>query len=102
MAVRVEIEAEAAAVEGRERCAGLDVHRSTIVVCATAPVGGGRLKKVWNEFPTISAGLVRLVEWLAELGVTHDRGSKPTGYFFWDFFHGPLATLPDRRACVMG
>jgi len=71
MAVRVEIEAEAAAVEGRERCAGLDVHRSTIVVCATAPVGGGRLKKVWNEFPTISAGLVRLVEWLAELGVTH-------------------------------
>jgi len=71
MAMRVEIEAEPAAVEGRERCAGLDVHRSTIVVCVTSPVGGGRLKKVWNEFPTTSAGLVRLAEWLAELEVSH-------------------------------
>lgn len=71
MAMSVEIEEVPSAAVGRERCAGLDVHRSTIAVCVTLPAGGGRLKKVWNEFRTISAGLAQLTAWLAEQGVTH-------------------------------
>jgi transposase len=55
----------------RERCSGLDVHRSIIVVCVTLLLGGGRLKKLWNEFATTAAGLARLAAWLKELEVTH-------------------------------
>ncbi len=71
MAMKVEVEEAPAAAVGRERCAGLDVHRSTIVGCATFPLGGGRLKKVWNEFATTAAGLARLTGWLQELAVSH-------------------------------
>jgi len=57
MAMKDEVEEAPAAAVGRERCAGLDVHRSTIVGCATFPLGGGRLKKVWNEFATTARRL---------------------------------------------
>jgi transposase len=71
MATKIEVEEAPAAPVGREHCAGLDVHRSTIVGCATFPLGGGRLKKVWNEFATTAAGLARLASWLKELAVSH-------------------------------
>ena len=71
MAIRVEIDDRPAAAVERQCCAGLDVHRSTVVVCVTLPMGGGRLKKVWNEFRTIAAGLAQLSAWLAEQGVSH-------------------------------
>ena len=71
MAIRVEIEEAPSAVVERERCAGLDVHRSTIVACVTLPAGAGRQTKIWNEFRTIAAGLAQLVAWLAEHAVTH-------------------------------
>lgn len=81
MAMRVEVEEAPAAVVGRERCAGLDVHRSTIVVCVTFPVGGGRLQKVWNQFPTVAAGLARLAAWLKEMAVSH-VGMEATGVYW--------------------
>jgi len=81
MAMRVEIEEAPSAVAVRQRCAGLDVHRSTIVACVTLPAGGGRLKKVWNEFRTTSAGLAQLVAWLAEQEVTH-VGMEATGVYW--------------------
>src|SRR5258706_15138660 len=65
----------------RERCAGLDVHRSTIVACATSPLGGGRLRKIWNEFATTAAGLSQLAAWLREQGVTH-VGMEATGVYW--------------------
>jgi transposase len=77
-------ENEAPAVE-RERCAGLDVHRSTIVMCATSPLGGGRLKKVWVEFASTAAGLARLAARLEELKVSH-VGMEATGVYWMPLY----------------
>src|ERR1700738_5204230 len=81
MTMVIEEEEAAALPAVRERCAGLDVHRSTIVACATFPLGGGRLKKMWNEFATTAAGLAHLAAWLKELGVTH-VGMEATGVYW--------------------
>jgi hypothetical protein len=55
-----------------ERCAGLDVHKKVIVVCALTPdVAGrdGRPKPVLERFGTMTDDLVALGRWLAERGV---------------------------------
>lgn len=63
------------------RCAGLDVHRSTIVACALLSEGGGRVRKLRGEFVTTRAGLERLLAWLQELAVTH-VGMESTGVYW--------------------
>jgi transposase len=93
MSMRIEEEGAPAAPVVRERCAGLDVHRSEIVVCATFPLGGGRLKKVWNEFATMAAGLAQLAAWLEELGVTY-VGMEATGVY-WT----PVYAALERAGC---
>jgi len=50
-----------------EVCAGLDVHRSVIVACVLRRDGKGKLVKERAEFPTVSAGLSKLVCWLRKL-----------------------------------
>ena len=55
-----------------ERCAGLDVHKKVIVVCALTPevVGrDGHPKPVLERFGTMTDELVALGRWLAERGV---------------------------------
>jgi transposase len=57
-----------------ERCAGLDVHKKTVVACVLRPRGGGRggaPVRVTQTFSTMTAGLERLGDWLAGQGVTH-------------------------------
>jgi transposase len=49
-----------------ERCAGLDVHRDTVVACAITP--GAREVRT---FGAVTGGLLELADWLAGLGVTH-------------------------------
>jgi transposase len=49
-----------------ERCAGLDVHKKTVVACARTPAGA-----VTRTFGTMTAELLELSDWLASLGVTH-------------------------------
>jgi len=93
MSVRIEEEEAPAAPVVRERCAGLDVHRSEIVVCATFPLGGGRLQKKWNEFATTAAGLAQLVAWLEELGVTY-AGMEATGVYWM-----PIYAALERAGC---
>jgi|SRR5579872_224833 len=88
MTIRVEVEEAPSAAVERQCCAGLDVHRSMIVVCVTLPAGGGRLKKVWNEFRTISAGLKQLAAWLSEHGVPH-VAMEATGVY-WMAVYGAL------------
>ena len=54
-----------------ERCAGLDVHKRTVVAAARWPGDdGGRAERV-RTFPTFTGGLCQLAAWLTELGVTH-------------------------------
>jgi transposase len=53
-----------------ERCAGLDVHRDTVMACVRFPgPGGGRAQEV-HEFGTTSAELLALRDWLSAQGVT--------------------------------
>ncbi|MDA1074322.1 MAG: hypothetical protein O3A63_06115 [Proteobacteria bacterium] len=49
-----------------DRCAGLDVHKKTVVASARTP-GTGRIRsKEIKTFATTVAGLVELNDWLVE------------------------------------
>ena len=48
-----------------ERCAGLDVHKSSVVACAMVPEG-----KQLRAFGTTTPKLEQLASWLRELGVS--------------------------------
>jgi transposase len=52
------------------RCAGLDVHRDTIVACARVAVGSDVQQHV-ETFSTMTSGLFALSDWLHGHGVTH-------------------------------
>src|ERR671933_800649 len=45
------------------RCAGLDVHKATVVACVRVARGGGAIREV-RSFATTTAGLIALSEWL--------------------------------------
>lgn len=53
-----------------ERCAGLDVHKKVIFVCAVIGTGRG-CQKFTAKFGTFPHELVQLRQWLVERGVTH-------------------------------
>ena len=48
-----------------DRCAGLDVHKNTVMAAVRKPDGVGGRSEVVREFSTFTADLVRLGEWLA-------------------------------------
>lgn len=52
------------------RCAGLDVHKDTVVACLRIH-SGGSIKREQKRFPTVTAGLLALSQWLEEGGATH-------------------------------
>ncbi len=52
------------------RCAGLDVHKKTVMACVRTPGEGGRRQQVVREFRTFTAELGKLREWLVAQGVT--------------------------------
>jgi len=64
-----------------ERCAGLDVHKKTVVVCANIPVG-----KEVETFGTMTRELLRMVDWLLARGVTH-VAMESTGIFWRPVFN---------------
>lgn len=52
-------------------CAGLDVHKKTVVACVLVPDPKGGVRKVTRTFATTLAGLEELARWLLGFGVTH-------------------------------
>ena len=52
------------------RCAGLDVHKDS-VVAAVRLVEAGTVRSEVRRFDTTTPGLLALGEWLAECGCTH-------------------------------
>src|SRR5262245_2760973 len=52
------------------RCAGLDVHKTTVVATVRIPEAGGR-RIVTETFGTMTPDLIALREWLQAYGVTH-------------------------------
>ncbi len=70
-----------------ERCAGLDVHKRTVVVCgAITPDAQDRRCKERRTFSTMTADLLRLRDWLKGLGVTH-VAMESTGSFWKPIFN---------------
>jgi transposase len=64
-----------------ERCAGIDVHKRTVVVCRlTRDAQGARLAET-QTFGTTTSELLRLSDWLADGGCTH-VGLESTGEFW--------------------
>jgi transposase len=53
-----------------ERCCGLDVHKKTVVACVLVTQPGGAVQRRVRTFGTMTADLLALSDWLAELGVT--------------------------------
>src|SRR5258707_13967665 len=64
-----------------ERCAGIDVHKRTVVVCRlTRDAQGARLAQT-QTFGTTTKELLRLSDWLAEGACTH-VGLESTGEYW--------------------
>ena len=80
------------------RCCGLDVHKKTVVACVLIPGPTSQPVKQVRTFETMTDQLLRLADWLAELGVTQ-VAMEATGVY-WK----PLVRheVPRVRAEVKG
>jgi transposase len=67
------------------RCAGLDVHKDS-VVAAVRLAGAGGAKVEVRRFDTTTPGLLALGEWLAEAGCTH-AVMEATGVYWKPVWH---------------
>lgn len=77
------------------RCAGLDVHKKTVVACRIVPGPDGRPLKEIRTFGTTTHELLRLSDWLAEAGITH-MAMESTGVYWkplWNLLEGAFALL---------
>jgi transposase len=54
-----------------ERCAGLDVHKKTVVACVLTPDGQGGWSQEIRTFGTMTVDLLALSDWLLACGCTH-------------------------------
>src|SRR5829696_4894218 len=65
-----------------DRCAGLDVHRDTVVATVRVPGSGRRQRAQHTQtFATTTAGITALGDWLAEHRVTR-AGMESTGVYW--------------------
>jgi transposase len=53
------------------RCAGLDVHKRTVVACRLTPGPGAEPAREVRTFGTTTRELLALADWLAEVDVSH-------------------------------
>ncbi len=68
-----------------QRCAGLDVHKDT-VVAAVRLAGGGAAETELRTFETTTPGLLSLSSWLAESACTH-VAMEATGVYWKPVWH---------------
>jgi transposase len=68
------------------RCAGLDVHKNNVVVCLRCCDRPGKVLEEIRTFPTMTADLLALADWLAEHGVTH-VAMESTGVYWKPVFN---------------
>ena len=68
------------------RCAGLDVHKKTVVAAIIVPDPNGCLHKETRSFGTMTADLLVLSDWLMENGVTH-VAMESTGEYWKPIFN---------------
>jgi transposase len=93
------------------RCAGLDVHKETVVACARV-VTGGRVETQVRTFGTTTAGLLELSDWLSAQDCTH-VAMESTGVYWKPVWHvladsfelvlanaGHVRNVPGRKSDV--
>jgi transposase len=68
-----------------ERCAGLDVHKQTVVACRRV-VAGAQVVRAVRSFPTTMRGLLALADWLREVGCTQ-VAMESTGVYWKPVWH---------------
>ena len=68
-----------------QRCAGLDVHKETVVACLRVAENGEVACDV-RSFPTTTAGLLDLSAWLSEQRCTH-VAMEATGVYWKPVWH---------------
>lgn len=67
------------------RCAGLDVHKDTVVACARI-MEDGKVEQHVETFGTMTSDLERLRDWLTSHGCTH-VAMESTGVFWKPVWH---------------
>jgi transposase len=67
------------------RCAGLDVHKQTVVACVRI-AGDGAPTQAVRTFPTTTSGLLALADWLDAQGV-EQVGMEATGVYWKPVWH---------------
>ena len=67
-------------------CAGLDVHKKTVVVAVSVPDPAGGWHKETRTFGTMTADLLALSDWLTSQGVTH-VAMESTGEYWKPVFN---------------
>jgi len=77
-----------------ERCAGLDVHKDTVVACVRSPGVGRRREETIVTFGTTTVQLLALRDWLIEMGVTL-VGMESTGVYWKPVYY----VLEDAIEC---
>ncbi len=96
-----------------ERCAGLDVHKKSVVVCAILPDAAGQRHKEHQTFSTMTPDLLRMRSWFTAQGVTH-VAMESTGVYWRPIFHvleghvevmvvnaGHIKAVPGRKTDVL-
>lgn len=67
-------------------CAGLDVHKDTVVACARIAPSDGPVTQEHETFDTTTPGLCALADWLTDRGITH-AVMEATGVYWKPVWH---------------
>lgn len=90
-----------------QRCAGLDIHKKTVVACVLLTASDGQVQKQIRTFSTMTADLLALADWLETLAVTH-IALESTGVYWHPVFnlleegHTILLVNPQHIKAVPG
>lgn len=68
------------------RCAGLDVHKQTVVACVRIARDSGPPAQEVRTFETTTSGLLQLCDWLESFGVDH-VAMEATGVYWKPVWH---------------
>jgi transposase len=77
------------------RCAGLDVHKRTVVACVRRLEADGRIGQEVRSYGTMTAEILSLADWLAACQVTH-VAMESTGVYW-----RPVSNLLETRFTVL-
>jgi transposase len=77
-----------------ERCAGLDVHKSSVTACVRVAAEGGERVEEIRTFSTTTAGLITLLDWLRSYRIQL-VGMESTGVYWRPVYY----LLEDHFEC---